>query len=90
MLPFSKTGRRGGGYSDAQFRTSVCTYVHVYNNLVFTVYTITRKILEAKDQLYFLWALLSWDSCRCTLGTLGQHEFAFGFSGFCFLAVLLL
>jgi len=50
------------GYSNGQFHTYVCN--------TFTVYTITRKILEQSVPI-FLW----------TLKTLGQHEFVFGFCG---------
>jgi len=54
-------------YSDEQFHMSIRPYI-VCNN--FIVYTITQKILEQSAPIFV-----------GTLGTLGQHEFAFGFCG---------
>ena len=62
--------RRGGDIATrCSIRPSVRKYVCVYLTLTFTVYTITRKILEWSAPIF----------CGHTLGSLGQHEFSFWF-----------
>ena len=70
MIIIPATNRQSGNIVPSSFvRTFVRMYfMYVCNN--FTVYALTRKILQ-RSALFFVG----------TLGTLGQYEFAFGFCG---------